>query len=580
MKTAKYPHNRVLFTLVALLSVVNGSLQGFLGPRTLILPRSQSVNAARDLVGWQQQLHRHDETGNYWLLAFTPEYTHTFAQNHLTDQVFGASCFKVTGSAVEDRQSTDLLADYFELPRDYQGRLSISPLISQFIADFNFYVGLDRICPGLFFIIHFPVVSSKWDIRLEECVIDPGTDFHPAGYFSDERIDRKDLLFDMREYLRGHRTIGDVKEPLCYQKVIGLTGRNVANRLSDVQGALGYDLVSRDRGHFGIELRASAPAGNRPQQRYLFDAVVGNGHHWELGGGLTSHCRIWENDRHQFLVYLDANITHLFSSDSQRSFNLIGRCAGSRYMMLEEIAQGSLDLFVYGDYPSTDQYTHRLVPAINITTLDVRTSFAVQGDVVLKFALTRDNFCFDIGYDFWARSHEKLSCRSGFEQNRYALKGDAQVYGFDVDNSYNEQAIPLSASQHMATIFAGQGTGNFEPGLEFANANADNPTEAFGPNGVLMQLNSADAAALYLAQEPVQTSQPSIFLSECDLDIASGLVPTSLTSKIFTHAGYTWYSDTCNPFLGIGGEVEWAHGSCDRGGISQWGIWCKMGLSY
>lgn len=582
MKAVFFPVNRVFLSILVLLSLANRSLEGFLGLRTIILPRSQSVNAARDLVGWQREIHRNEPESNYWVFAFTPEYTHTFNNYHLVDQLFGSECFAVSGSAVPNRKSTDMLADYFELPRDYEGTMKVSPYISQFIADFNWFVGLDRICKGLFFIVHFPVVSSKWDVVYSECVSVPGTVGYPAGYYSDSSIARTDLLRDMRQYLGHDRTVGDVQEPLLYQKVIGLTGRNVENHLSDVQGALGYDFARGDTYHVGLELRVYAPAGNRPSPCYLFNGVVGNGHHWELGGGFTSHCQIWADEVHSVLFYLDANITHLFKAGSKRSFNITGNCVGSRYMMMEEIAQGSDGLFIYGDYPATDQYTHRLMPAVNITTLDVETSFAVQGDVALKFAIYRNNLCVDIGYNFWGRSHEKMNSFSAFEPNRYALKGDAQIYGFENYSSYYPQAIPLSASQRCATIFAGQGYGNFQPGLEFANANADNPTQAFGQTGdALVQLESDDAAALYIMQQPVMTSQPAIFLSCGDLDVNSVLVPTSLTSKVFLHVGNTWRTKTLDPFFGLGGEVEWAHGSgYDRGGISQWGVWAKLGLSY
>lgn len=576
MKAAVFPVKRVLCSVVALLSIMGGSLQGFLGPQTIILPRSQSVNAARDLVGWQQEIHRYGQDANYWVLAFTPEYTHTFNSVHLTQQLFGQDHFVVTGSDVPTRKPSDLLADYFELPRDYEGEMCVYPRISQFIADFNFYVGLDRIRQGLFFIVHFPVVNSKWDIRFRDNTIVSGTDFHPAGYFSDARINRADLLVNMREYFATSRTIGDVKEPLLYQKIIGLTGRNVTNKLSEVQFALGYDVARRQNYHCGVEVRASAPTGTRPNGLLLFDAVVGNGHHWELGCGITSHYCIKEDARYALLVYLDANITHLFETRSTRSFNLCNKCPGSRFMMLEDIAQESLDLFVYGDVPATDQYTRRLTPAINVTTFCVDTSFAVQGDIALKFAICRDNFCLDLGYNFWARSHEKLRCPPSIEEDRYAFKGDAQIYGFD---SYGA-AIPLSATQHEATLFAGQGATNFVPGVQFANDNADNKVEAFGPSEILVQLNTADAAALGIAQQPVFTSQPSLFITSNDLDINSALVPTSITNKFFTHAGYTWYTRACNPFLGLGGEIEWAHGLCDSGAIAQWGIWVKMGLSF
>lgn len=579
----------VLFSVIALVSVMNGVLQGFLGPQTIILPRSQSVNAARDLVGWQEELHRYGQDSNYWAIAFTPEYTHTFNSCHLTQQLFGQDHFFVSGSDVPTRNPGDLLADYFELPRDYQGGLCVYPRISQFIADFNIYVGLDGVRKGLFFIVHFPVVNSKWDIRFRETTEASGTDFHPAGYFSDTQIPRKNLLTNVREYFATNRTIGDVKEPLLYQKIIGLTGRNVTNKLSEIQFALGYDIWRGLQYHAGIEARASAPTGTRPNGLLLFDAVVGNGHHWELGFGLTGHYCIAEGERDTVAIYLDANITHLFKARSTRSFNLCGRCPGSRFMMLEDIAQGSNDLFVYGE-PATHQYTQQLLPVINVTTFCVDTSFAIQGDVALKIAWYRENFCLDLGYNFWGRSHEKLAgCSPSFEQNRYVLKGDAQIYGFDSPygvldllqaTSAYETSVPLSVTQHQATIFAGQGNGNFVSGVQFANDNADNPLEASGPSGVLLQLNTADAAALGIIQQPVMTSQPSLFIANSDLDLQSGLVPTSITNKFFMHGGYTWFSLCCDPFLGLGGEIEWAHGLCNSGAIAQWGIWVKTGIAF
>jgi hypothetical protein len=246
-------------------------------------------------------------------------------------------------------------------------------------------------------------------------------------------------------------------------------------------------------------------------------------------------------------------------------------------MMAEQISAGSRDLFTAGE-PTTDQYTRRLIPLINATTFCVETFFAVQADIALKFAWYRDNFSLDVGYNFWGRSKEKLDCRPSLMDHCFALKGDAQIYGFSGMN----EAIPLSVSQDQATIFAGQGAGNFVPGVEFANDNAANKMLAFGPGAadVLTQLNGADSVALGIAQQQVATSQPSIFLSDNDLDNNSVLVPTSLTSKVFVHAGQTWYSAKCNPFIGLGSEVEWVHGDCDSGGIAQWGIWFKLGLSY
>ena len=61
---------------------------------------------------------------------------------------------------------------------------------------------------------------------------------------------------------------------------------------------------------------------------------------------------------------------------------------------------------------------------------------------------------FDLGYNFWANSKEKLHCRETFVENRYAIKGDAQIYGFTADAGDNP--IALNATQSMATILEGK----------------------------------------------------------------------------------------------------------------------------
>ena len=41
---------------------------------SIFSPRSQDINAARDIVGWHPFIHRWDAEKNYSVLAFTPQY--------------------------------------------------------------------------------------------------------------------------------------------------------------------------------------------------------------------------------------------------------------------------------------------------------------------------------------------------------------------------------------------------------------------------------------------------------------------------------------------------------------------------
>jgi hypothetical protein len=217
-----------------------------------------------------------------------------------------------------------------------------------------------------------------------------------------------------------------------------------------------------------------------------------------------------------------------------------------------------------------------LVPAINATTFDTKISIAVQADIVIKLAYQRDGFECDIGYNFWANSKEKLHSRCALPAHRFALKGDAQIYGFN-----SATAIPLNATQHTATITGGQEQGN----SNFQNLNADNQSAlaSLAPsNTSLLQLNRVDAQALGIAQVQVRGSNPAILLQDSDIDELSGLLPRALSNKFFVYVGNTWDNrDDYDPYVGIGASVEAADTNpCTNAACSQWAVWGKVGFTY
>ncbi|GAH20592.1 unnamed protein product, partial [marine sediment metagenome] len=85
----------------------------------------------------------------------------------------------------------------------------------------------------------------------------------------------------------------------------------------------GWNFRLEEDSHFGVFIHAAAPTGNRPNSCYLFEPIVGNGKHWELGGGITGSWIFWRSeeydDRHMG-VWLDATLTHLFKDCQCRSF--------------------------------------------------------------------------------------------------------------------------------------------------------------------------------------------------------------------------------------------------------------------
>jgi len=543
------------------------------GKKTIFGIRSQGLDGVRELAGWQQLIYRYDQGSNYGTVAAAVEYSRSFKPDQIADFLFGThDKVRFSGSRAE-RQPGDILADYFGLPADFSSTVCFSPHISNTIVDFNWFQAFDAYLPGLFIMVHVPIVHTKWNLYFQEVGINPGAQFYPAGYLSNARVNASSLPQSVRQAMQGKTIFGDMDQPLLYGKIFG---RQTQNRVAEIQTTLGWNF-NRSWYHVGASLRIGAPTGNATTAEFIFESIVGNRHHWDVGFGLSGHVACWQNKEtgRTIAIYGDAHISHLCTSQQKRSFDFARNGTGSRYILLEQFQQPSEGLLINGSAPA-QQYMGNLVPAINYTTFDTKISIPVQAELVLKLAYQRDGFELDLGYNFWVNSKEKMHCRDLFPSNTYALKGDAQVYGFAANNS----SVALNATQSESTIFGGQGNGN----SNYQNLNADNqPALATTPAALIInQLNAVDAAALNIAQVQAHGSNPSVLLSDSDINNESGILPRALSHKVFVYAGYLWDNrDDLDPYLGMGLSGEFANTNpCNNAMCSQWAIWVKVGIAY
>lgn len=544
------------------------------GQKTIFGIRSQGLNSVRELAGWQQIIYKYDQNSNYGTLAMVAEYNRTFRPQEIAEFLFGGSCLNFSGSRAE-RKEGDILADYFGLPASFSSSVHFSPHISNTIIDFNWFQAFDAYLPGLFIMVHVPVVHTKWNLYMQEVNINPGTSFYPAGYMSDSNIPASALPQSVTQALHGNTVFGDMQEPLQYGKI---WGRQTRNRIAELTATLGWN-YNQPLYHVGVSFRIGAPTGNATDAEFLFESIVGNRHHWDIGFGLSAHTIMWHNKEtgRRVGLYFDAHVSHLCSSQQKRSFDFING-NGSRYMLLEQIESPSDGELLINAAEPLNQYIGNLVPAINYTTFDTKISIGAQADIVAKFAYQHDGFEVDFGYNFWANSKEKLHCRDRFIANRFALKGDAQIYGFTTTN----EAVALNATQSIATILGGQGSGN----NNFDNINADNQPALATTNTVspviINQPNIADANTLNIPLIQVRGSNPAILLSDRDINEASGILPRAFSQRIFMYMGNVWNNrDDYDPYFGIGLSGEFAHTNpCDNAACAQWAIWFKGGFVY
>ncbi len=603
-----------------------------------IVARSQGRDASRKLVGVTEKVHLYDH-GWYMNVSAMPEFTQSFKEDRISRLLFGddlVGCrILLQGSAVADRDAKAWLADHFFLAPDYNGYFSVEPVVQNFLVDFDLYLGLDDWVEGMYARAHGPIAWSKWDLQFkEQCDVDTTMSFRP-GYFSPETIPNDELLSNFSEYACGETPLNRSGSSLLPDSGVAFQGLQYAKikpcsqsrtGFAELRMELGWNFLQAEDYHIGINAQVAAPTGPKREAKYAFDSVIGNGNHWEAGGGITGHYVFWrscDEDKHGGF-YFDGSVTHVNTTKEERTFDLRGRPV-SRYMLAQKMGN-DVNYLTAGDddVQPAAQFKGVFTPVANLTTVNLGVNSKVQIDLAAMFNFTSENMTFDVGYNFWMRTAEEFSNPLPQEQccpnlcadvDTWALKGDAAVYGYanvviTTVPFTTGDAIPLSATQCGSTINKGTNDG-FEGTCEgtsiYQNCGVDNAQAASATSdaGTIDLVISPDQATGSTAPEGaiIKTSLDPQFINCCDINFQR---TKGLSHKVFAQFGYNWDLTGWNPYIGFGASAEFGRNEscsacpvsldCDTAcsnscaisecsdsldsALSQWAVWVKGGVSF
>jgi hypothetical protein len=604
----KQSHRLLLLAIIGAANVLADSGEIRVAP--FVQWRSQGRDTARKLVGTtSHHVYLHDMESFYGTFNMTPQYDQSFNGDNLLECYFGSSLTNCNTITISGTQAPardvikDWMAENFYLPRNFKSIIEFSPKVQNFLVDFNLYVGLDEWVKGLYFRVYGPVVNNRVTLNPCEFIEQEGTIDYAPGFFAPAAVPASTLLPSALTFFNGNTTItvpGIITTPLLKAKIT--TDKKSTTGFAELRGELGWNYLHEDY-HFGFNIQAAAPTGKRPHGEYLFETQVGNGKHWELGAGFSAHWTMWrseDDERHLDFVF-EADVTHLFNASQTRTFDLIGK-PNSRYMLASKmnlrptqnlfgntLPDGGLGVVT----PASSQFNAEYSPVANFSTREVNVSIGVQGDVVLMLNYTHRGFSFDLGYNYWAMSHEDIelkdsNCAPVFPINTWALKGDAQVYGYRSDDN---TAVPLSGTESLATIHQGTNiprAGTTPDTGATTNIGVDNAQFAQANSDGTITLNDSPTAPT----NQIRTSIQPIFITVDDLNL-HGAESRGSSNKIFTHFSYTWIDrEDWIPYLGIGCYAEFGNtdhndenenSECNHGiscALSEWGILVKGGVSF
>ncbi|HXW85746.1 MAG TPA: hypothetical protein VEK38_00235 [Candidatus Bathyarchaeia archaeon] len=305
--------------------------------------------------------------------------------------------------------------------------------------------------------------------------------------------------------------------------------------LGDIELKVGYEWLTHEPCHMETYVGLRVPTGNKGNNEYLFEPIVGYGKHFGLMWGGAAGVRIWgnENDDKKLRIEYAAHSEYQFRKEQIRSFDLKNK-PWSRFLPVYVNLQQAQEAQALA---ATDETlaTWMSTPGINVFTKPLHVTPGYLYDMNSAVVFTACTFYGEVGYNLFARVAENISLASPW--------------------------VPGPALKHLEgnglTTTVRDITGNIV--LELATLN---DPEAFGNN---------------IQPIPVVNYSQAI-IQEADLDLASASTPAILTQTVYGVLGYVNDDRKFPLFFDVGVAATFSKSS--NAIVERWTLWGKLGVSF
>ncbi len=509
--------------------------------QNLYQPHAFSVSMSREIMLEKDAWYPTDHDEN-WHGTFGSgfNYMHTFDTcgtcitsccSQLGSLPFWASNESNTMTVGDNSGTYDL--DGYQMglgPVTTDGIVTLNPIIFQAGADFLFYAGAHRNKRGFFFKAHAPVgvMSINPNLTFTD-TIDPVN--YARGALSSATTTVAPYA-NIQQSFQGGISDGFL-DPMIHGLINISTQK--ATTFGDAELTLGYNFFANDAAHVGVAVRLSIPTGNKAQGIYVLEPIFGRNGHWGIGGELIAHWKLWNSNNNRYVqLFFDGDALHLCKSEQIRSFDLKENGLGSKYLLLARYTGNNAN--------TSGSFQDEILNAVNITTIGVGSTFAIEGNFALGIQFFWDNWSFEAGYEGWGRTCEKLTlcsmCPNSINLNDFAVLGR--------QTPFNTAGTFIGLCEPLATIG------------ESANYSAT-PTST---------IVDACLSANRLPEAP-----------EDALDIDAQCAQAVYTSKAYAEFRYTWSDNEYAPYLAITGGAEIPN-SAKNQAVKFWNIGFNGGLAF
>lgn len=427
------------------------------------------------------------------------------------------------------------------------GKISLNPVVQQFGTELMYFYQQNKEGVGFVAKFYLPIGGMKIDAQL--CEKNPVLDLadetvwleYPAGT---NRYPSLTSAFNGGT-CNGSITADDKPIALNSGRISPCALTTIG--CADVSIVLGCNAINNERGFFMIGAKGTLPTGNVPTARYMLEPVFGRGGHFGLGVELSGAYKQCEFKGNTFDFFVQGEALHLFSGrrPSWRSFDLKQNGPGSKYLLTQ---------FYFPANASEDNPTGRvpsfITQAVNLTTLPVVSSFAVEGSLAAYVNAQRchSNWSAGLGVEVWGRTRETL--------------------GIDYCNILNTDRVNLNDYAVLGRQIS-------------TNAEKDEVLTLCEP---LARINKSEDVVLSLSDDydttlikdaRVSTNRIPSDYSEA-LDICGARQPGSVSGKVLLSGTYTWKESVHMPAITFFGATEFANSSM----INFWSVGLQGSVNF
>lgn len=275
------------------------------------------------------------------------------------------------------------------------GTLTLDPRRTVWGVNLGWDQALDKLVEGLFVSVNMPIARATHTMRpvVTGEVVDAETGKGILDYFGGGLT----------------RAAGDHSALAALTSAKITTGDHSKTAVAGLDVNLGYHLVNAEE--HGVRVRGllHIPLGNKSTGEYLFEPMVGNNRHWELGLGAEGRARLMHNDGFTMTLLASAEMRYVLNATEKRT---LGDWPTSFF---------DVNWLQYGAIRVAGAAAR--FPAANVLTRDasVRQGFAFEGALHLNNAW--DMVTVGMGYSVRARQSERVRAKE-WSDTAYAFEED------------------------------------------------------------------------------------------------------------------------------------------------------------